>query len=166
MAEEMTESMREKQTEREEMKIRDFRSSDVPGCLAVFDSNVPTYFRPHEREAYERFLAEPPGRYLVMESASGEIVACGGFAKNSDTTAVLTYGMVHARRHRQSLGSRLLRTRLERIRDELNVQRVMVNTSQFTEGFFARFGFQTEAVTHDQYAPGLHCVRMSLRLGG
>ena len=146
------------------MEIRDFRSSDVPGCLAVFDSNVPRYFRPHERETYERFLAEPPGKYFVMEAESGEIVACGGYGQNSDTTAVLTYGMVHARHHRQSLGSRLLRTRLERIREELNVQRVIVNTSQFTEGFFARFGFQTEAVTHDYYAPGLHCVRMSFGL--
>jgi hypothetical protein len=148
------------------MVIREFQPGDSAGCLAVFDSNTPTYFRPHEREDYEQFLSQLPGPYLVVVSDAGEVLACGGYGRDSDTTAVLTYGMVRADRHGQSLGTRLLEERLRRITTESDVPRVIVNTTQLTEGFFARFGFQTEAVTPDRYAPGLHGVRMSLQLPG
>ena len=146
------------------MVVREFSPLDAEGCLAIFESNTPTYFLPYEREDYEQFLAKLPGAYLIVESEAGRILACGGYAQDNETTAVLTYGMVHADHHRQSLGTRLLEERLERIRREFEVMKVVVNTTQLTEGFFARFGFQTEIVTPDQYAPGLHGVRMSLGL--
>ncbi len=119
---------------------------------------------PHEREDYQRFLVKLPGTYLVVESDAGRILACGGYAQDSETTAVLTYGMVHADHHRQSIGTVLLQERLKRIRKHLDVPKVVVNTTQLTEGFFVQFGFQTEIVTPDQYAPGLHGVRMWLGL--
>lgn len=146
------------------MVTREFQPTDADGCLAVFDSNTPTYFLPHERADYEDFLSTPAGRYFVVESGTGEIVACGGYALEAAATAVLIYGMVHAALHRQSLGTRLLRERLDRIREEPGVDSVIINTTQLTEGFFAKSGFQTDAVTPDRYAPGLHGVRMSLNL--
>lgn len=146
------------------MLIREFQPGDTADCLAVFDSNTPTYFRPHERADYEHFLAAPPGPYFVVESDSGEVLACGGYVQDCETTAVLTYGMVRADHHGQSLGTRLLQERLQSISRELDVPIVTVNTTQLTEGFFARFGFQTESVTPDRYAPGLHGVHMSLQL--
>ena len=146
------------------MVVREFDRTDVDDCLAVFDSNTPRYFKPHERTQYEQFLANLPGTYLIVVSDEGVIVGCGGYAQDSDTTAVLTFGMVHAQYHRQSIGTRLLEERLDRIRRQFDVPKVVVNTTQLTEGFFARFGFQTETVTPDQYAPGLDGVRMCLRL--
>lgn len=147
------------------MRIREFRSDDVDGCLDVFDSNTPTYFRPHERADFERFLAELPGPYLVVESHSGRILACGGYARDSASTAVLTYGMVHADSQHQHIGTRLLEERLNGVRACRNVSAVIINTTQLTEGFFARFGFRTESIALNHYAPGLHGVRMVLRLG-
>lgn len=48
---------------------------------------------------------------------------------------------------------------------DAGVGRVKLNTSQHTQGFYARFGFETEAVTPDGYAPGIDRWDMVLTLG-
>lgn len=67
--------------------------------------------------------------------------------------------------HRQGLGRRLFEARLAYLRAHYPEARALwVNTSQRAEGFFRRFGFVTQTVTEDAFAPGLHEYRMALEL--
>lgn len=43
-------------------------------------------------------------------------------------------------------------------------ERIIIDTSQHSQSFFARFGFQQTCFTPDYYAPGLHRVDMELEL--
>ena len=43
------------------MRIRDFTQGDRAACLAIFDSNVPEFFVPAERDALASFLTTLPG---------------------------------------------------------------------------------------------------------
>jgi len=132
--------------------------------LAVFDGNTPDFFAPSERAEYETFLRTLDEPYFVLEADSGEVVACGGVYVVGDR-AGLSWGMVARPYHRRGVGRRLLEERLEYLRaHHPEVTSVHVNTSQHTAGFFERFGFVTQKITKDAFAPGLHEHVMTLVL--
>jgi len=59
---------------------RTYTISDFNGCLAIFDSNVPTFFAAGEREEFCDFLlgkSGVEGFYLVL-TLGEDIIACGG----------------------------------------------------------------------------------------
>jgi GNAT superfamily N-acetyltransferase len=143
--------------------IRDYAPSDRGACVAVFDSNVPLYFSAEERSGFAAFLADLPCRYLVAE-LDGAIVGCGGFyVEREGRLGGLAWGMVARARHGRGIGARLLQTRLDCLSREPSIDGVRINTSQHTAAFFERFGFHTEDISTDHFAPGLHRHRMLLR---
>lgn len=148
------------------MTSRDFTPGDFAACLAVFNSNVPEYFRDGERDDFVAFLEALPGPYLVLVDPAGVIVGCGGYARVAGTgRADLCWGMVSRSVHRKGLGKRLTRARIDRILEDPTVTEVVLNTSQHTVGFYERLGFETVSVIRDGYAPGLDRCDMRLAVG-
>jgi N-acetylglutamate synthase-like GNAT family acetyltransferase len=147
--------------------LRDWTPADLEPCLDVLRSNVPEYAAPHEVEDFRGYLGrfEREGvRYLVAEE-DGAVVACGGLARAWPAgVATFCWGLVRRDRHGRGLGTRLALERLGWIVDDARFSVVALDTSQRTEGFFARFGFRTVHVTPDGYAPGLHRHDMELAL--
>ena len=101
------------------IKLRDYEPQDHAACVAVFDTNVGEYFTEGERAEFVQFLDEMSGPYLVLETGSGEVVGCGGYAFRDDGKTVdLCWGMVTRSRHREGLGRVLTEERLRRIEKE------------------------------------------------
>ena len=75
------------------MDVRAYSPDDLAQCLAVFDSNVPSFFDIRERAAFESFLDRIPGQYVILEH-EGAIVGCGGWAPEADARLVRLQGMV------------------------------------------------------------------------
>lgn len=147
--------------------VRPYIPDDLPSCLAVFDSNVPEYFRLHERPEFRTFLEGLPGPYLVVEDQNGLVVACGGHAvRMEDGVADLCWGMVRAELHRSGIGRLLTRARLAAIEADPAAREVALNTSQLTTGFYEDFGFVVIEVIPDGFAPGLDRCELRLRLPG
>ena len=146
------------------MVIEHYRPDHREACLALFDSNVPRFFRAEERGDFERFLESPPGPYLVGR-IDGEIVAAGGYAEDQSQAGVwvLCWGMVAAPLHQQGLGRTLLHARLEALSEVPGLREVRINTSQHTSGFFERFGFTVTEIEQDGFGEGLHRHAMSRR---
>lgn len=143
--------------------FKEYGPGDLDGCLAVFDTNVPGFFRLEERDGFLSFLAELPGPYLVLPDASGQVLACGGYAVNlADRTADLCWGMVRRELHGRGLGRRLTVVRVDAVMRDPRVDEVRLHTSQHTVGFYERLGFETVEVRADEYAPGLHRCDMRL----
>ena len=148
--------------------FRDYSPLDLDACLDVFDSNVPRFFKPNERDAFRSFLRELPGPYLVLVTSGGRVAACGGYAINPDDgSADLCWGMVCKGLHGNGLGRCLTRRRIELSVRDPRVREICLHTSQHTAGFYERLGFSTIGVLEDGYAPGLHrCdMRMSVADG-
>jgi GNAT superfamily N-acetyltransferase len=146
-------------------RLRAWRPADRAACLDVFESNVPRWFRRHERIEFAAFLDALPGPFLVVEATGGPVVACGGWARRPGTAiADLCWDMVARPLHGEGLGRLLVEERLRRIRLEGNVREVALNTSQHTVGFYETFGFVVERVEPDGYAPGLDRCDMRLVL--
>lgn len=145
--------------------FRPFRPDDITACLAIFDGNCPRFFAPSEREEFAAFLTAPrpsDAPYLVLEDES-DILACGGI-EVSGPDAHLTWGMVARDRHGQHLGTRLTEARLALARTLPGVERLILSTSQHTQGFYAGFGFTLTARTPDGFGPGLDRIDMALPL--
>lgn len=141
--------------------IRGYRREDLQGCVAVFDTNVPAFFREHEREEFRAFMQALPGPYFVLGDNEGEVVGCGGYAVVAEAErADLCWGMVRADLQRGGLGRLLTEMRLRRAAADPRVRTVAINTSQHTVGFYERLGFQTVEVIPDGYAPGLDRCEM------
>ena len=97
-----------------------------------------------------------------MAAADGRARGCGGFRVDDYGIAYLAWGLVHAGWHRRGLGAELLRWRLARIREVPHAWCVLLDTSQHTAPFFARFGFEPVRVLADGYQAGLDKVFMRL----
>lgn len=137
-------------------------ASDVEACLEVFDSNVPRFFTPPEREEFREFLTALPGPYFVLPGGEG-LDACGGYAVNADTgVADLCWGMVRLDRHGEGLGRALTELRVRRALADPTARRIELATSQHTAGFYERMGFHTVRVTPDGFGPGLDRCDMAM----
>lgn len=147
------------------MRLRAYQADDRDGCLALFASNVPKFFAPHERAEFVEFLETGTDPYFVVIDDQGQIIGCGGYFVNRErASAGLTWGMVANAQHRQGVGRFLLRARLQQICQEPDVQRVLLNTSQHTYGFFEKVGFVVESMVENGFAEGLHEYKMVLVL--
>lgn len=139
-------------------------AGDRQVCLDIFHSNVPDFFRDHELASLTDFLDSSGCPYFVVLLGT-EVVGCGGFGLRVESrTADLCWGMVHRERHRKRIGAYLLCVRLLSIAETTEAMRVRLETSQHTEGFFHRFGFETQAVKPDGIDAGLDEVEMQLDL--
>ncbi len=148
------------------VRLRPWRAQDRALGLMLFDSNTPRYFAEVEKADFLAFIDDLPGPYFVLESTDGEALGCGGYAGQGETMSVaaLCWGMVRRDLHGRRLGERLLAERLTRIAAEPGFETVIIETTQHSRGFFARYGFVEAACTPDGFAPGMDRVDMTLRL--
>ena len=144
--------------------FRDYSPSDRRDCMAIFSSNVPRFFRERERADFEAFIDTSGCPYFVV-GVSHIIVGCGGYGiREPGGLADLCWGMIDASYHGNHCGEFLLLARLREIVDCQNVTGVRLTTSQLTEGFFQRYGFEVQSREADGIDDGLDSVEMRLDL--
>jgi predicted GNAT family N-acyltransferase len=148
--------------------IRQYQDKDQEACLGLFNSNVPKYFAPVERNYFVTFLNDFKFLYFIMENDKGEVVVCGGYAadKEDPSVAMLCWGMVRRDLHFGGLDQQLLADRLRRIVTEQQFSTVVIETSQHNQGFFERFGFIVKKIISDGFATDLDLVKMELDVSG
>ncbi len=144
--------------------IEPYQPQHSAECLAIFDSNVPTYFAPIERAEFTDFLAAPDCDYYVQR-VDGKLVGCGGMYVKRDTrTAGLCWGMVARGWHSKGLGRDLLLFRLIKLCEAGSAEVVQLDTSQHAQGFFERMGFMVYQVLPNGFGGGIDRVSMHLIL--
>lgn len=145
------------------MEIREYQPSDHAACLQIMQSNTPEYFHAGDLADFAEFLENLPGPFFVVMDPKAGLIACGGiaFGRTTSTEAILCYGMVTRTRLQRGIGSALLRKRLEFFLPRApQVERIVVNTTQMTEGFFRKFGFLVIERERDGFGTGLDRVSM------
>jgi predicted GNAT family N-acyltransferase len=140
--------------------IRPYLPADASACLTLFESNVPAFFASSEATEFAAFLAAPNAHFFVAER-EGRVVGCGG-AYVRGRSGRLCWGMVERRLHLAGVGAALLRSRLDLLFENPEVDRVDLSTSQHSAGFFGRFGFSVVHTEPDGFAAGIDEVKMWL----
>lgn len=139
--------------------FRPYVSEKLEDVVAIFRTNIPKYFVPKEEQELREYLAEHPEDYYLLESG-GEIVAAGGISLNSDESVSLCWGMVRNDLIGTGLGKELTEFRLEKARERFGPLPVKISTSQHTEGFYKKLGFETVERIPDGFGPGIDKCEM------
>ncbi len=143
---------------------RQYNSEDRGDCIRVFDSNVPKFFRDHERPDFVSFLDSEECPYFVIEFENA-IIGCGGYGiREGSDQADMCWGMVAAEYHGKHAGEYLLLARLYEIVTATCATSVRLGTSQYTDGFFQKYGFAIQSIKPDGIDTGLDEVEMRLQL--
>jgi len=143
--------------------LRRYTLADRTTCVAILESNTPRFFAHRDREDFLSFLDAPAGIYSVLEDNNSAIIGCGGIAtRNKGQEGILTWGMIHADRHRQGWGKLLALTRLRQLSGIPSVQKVTINTSNETVGFYSTLDFRVTNYRPNYYSEGLHRYDMEL----
>lgn len=145
------------------MKIRQYTKEYRAECIEIFDSNIGQYFSPSERDEFSQYLdsLDDQSAYYVC-LIDGLVRACGGIGLNAATAAALTWGMVHRDFHGKGIGTGLTDYRLSKIRENTEVDRVEIVTSQHTEGFYRKRGFVVKESVPNGFGKGIDCIAMEL----
>jgi hypothetical protein len=135
------------------LSIRRYRPEDREACLSLFEGNMPLFFVKPEQALFEAFLGELPGPYLVVEDSSGRLVACGGLALEGAGDVRLCWGIVRAERHREGIGTFLVRVRLALACRLPGIHRVSTKTWDGNVTFFEREGLRPVTPIEGYYRP-------------
>jgi ribosomal-protein-alanine N-acetyltransferase len=151
------------------LAIRAYQISDKQACLEAFESNVPKYFTQAEIADYDKFLEMIPIKveanktfyYVVV--FENKVIGCGGFGdKDNSDIITLAWGLIHQNFHKKGIGKVLLDYRLDQIKEKFPNQPVYIDTTQYSYGFFEKYGFETIKITNNFYEKGLHRYDMKL----
>ncbi|MEM1181698.1 MAG: GNAT family N-acetyltransferase, partial [Acidobacteriota bacterium] len=132
-------------------------------CIDILKSNVGTYMVAPEIDDYAGFLdgeAREEPYFVIFDGERA--VACGGLAATADRV-ILTWGMVRHSLHGRGVGELLLEHRLRCAADKYGSMPVHIDTSQKTEGFYKKYGFETVKRVKDGHFPGIDQVLMVYR---
>lgn len=120
--------------------IREYEPADKEAVMELLRLNTPRYFAPEEAADLDAYLERERELYYVLLHEE-RIVGCGGinFA-DGGTVGKISWDMVHPQYRGKSLGTRLLRHRIEKLEAMRSVRRITVRTSQLAFGFYEKRG--------------------------
>ena len=143
------------------MILRPYNSDDLEPVVAIFRSNIPKYFGSVEEPGLRSFLEVRTEDYFVGE-VNDEIVAAGGIALNDDQTVSLCWGMVQSDHLGTGLGRELTEFRIKRSREKHGLLPLVISTSQHTQAFYEKFGFELTHHEPNGFGPGIDICKMRL----
>jgi len=149
----------------ESIVIREYRPTDKDAVMRLIGLNTPDFFAEEEADDFSRYLDEETELYYVL-LVGGEIVGCGGinFAENR-TTWKISWDMIHPSFQGKSLGTKLLRYRIEAMESMPGIERITVRTSQLAYKFYEKQGFVLNGIERNYWAQGFDMYSMEYRRG-
>ncbi len=143
--------------------IREYSPTDKNAVMNLIKLNIPKYFAVEEETDLGRYLDEEVELYYVL-LFDGIIVGCGGinFADNM-TTGRISWDIIHPAYQGKSLGAKLLKYRLEKLRSISSIEKITVRTSQLVYKFYEKQGFVLLEVRKDYWANGFDMYKMEYR---
>lgn len=146
----------------ENINIRPYTNDDKETILDLFQLNTPEYFSPDEEKDLIHYLENEIEFYFILE-VNQKIVGSGGINFSGDEMqAKISWDFLHPDYQRKSLGTMLLKHRLDLIDQMKNVKTITVRTSQLAYPFYEKSGFKLKEIVRDYWAKGFDLYRMEL----
>ncbi|WP_455511399.1 GNAT family N-acetyltransferase [Butyricimonas paravirosa] len=143
--------------------IREYEPTDKDAVINLIRLNIPKYFAPAEETDLNYYLDHERELYYVL-LFDGQIVGCGGINfEDNKATGKISWDILHPEYQGRSLGSQLLKYRIEKIKAIDNIQKITVRTSQLAYKFYEKQGFELNEVKEDYWAKGFDLYRMEYK---
>ncbi|PRY13237.1 N-acetylglutamate synthase-like GNAT family acetyltransferase [Pontibacter ummariensis] len=145
--------------------IRAYSSNDKGKLVELLRLNTPEFFHPDEEKDFIEYLEQEAENYFVVEDA-GMLVGAGGFNGGFDNgrTVRISWDIIHPDYQGKGIGKKLTRYRIDQIREDPAVKKIVVRTTQLVYGFYQKIGFELEKVEKDYWAEGFDLYQMKLDL--
>ncbi len=144
--------------------IRPYEKNDKSFLIELLRLNTPKYFGVEEENDFIRYLDSEIESYFVIEK-NHQIVGCGGINLNLEKQfGIISWGMIHPGFHGQKIGSELLKHRIEFLKKNYDLQKIIVRTSQLVFPFYEKHGFELKEIHPDFWAKDLDMYLMEINL--
>lgn len=142
--------------------IREYEIKDKDAVINLIRLNTPENFAPEEEAELTNYLDSERELYYVL-LYDRKIVGSGGinFADNN-TTGKISWDILHPDYQGKSLGTQLVKHRIEKLKSIGNIQKITVRTSQFAYKFYEKQGFELFEIIKDYWAEGFDLYNMKL----
>lgn len=136
----------------DKIHIRAFHHEDKAAVVNLLRLNTPQYFAPEEEKAFIHYLDHELEHYFILE-ADQQIVGCGGINfSGNPAVGKISWDMLHPEYQGKSLGSILLKHRIEKLREFPQLEKIIVRTSQLAYRFYEKNGFRLLEIKEDYWA--------------
>lgn len=133
--------------------------SDV---ILLINLNTPEYFASHEEQDLNNYLEAEIEDYFVVE-INNKIVGAGGINyKRELHQGIISWDIIHPDFQGKGVGKYLLEYRLNIIKSDKTINRVIVRTSQLVYKFYEKAGFQLIEIKKDFWSKGLDMYYMEI----
>lgn len=140
--------------------IRPYHKEDFAAVIQVFETNVPEFFAESELEDLIYYLNHEIEDYFILKSAD-RLIGAGGINYDEDQiTARLSWDFLDKGIQHQGAGKLLTEYRIHYVQQNAAIERLIVRTSQFAEGFYHKMGFEVVERTPNYWAEGFDLVFM------
>ena len=144
--------------------IRPYEKNDKSLLIDLLRLNTPKYFGVGEENDFVQYLDSEIEFYFVIEK-NHRIVGCGGINLNIEKQfGIISWGMIHPDFFGQKLGSQLLEHRISFLKNNYNLQKIIVRTSQLVFAFYQKHGFELKEIHPDFWSKGLDMYLMEMEL--
>lgn len=143
--------------------IREYETSDKHHVIHLIKLNTPEFFATGEEEDLKRYLETERELYYVL-LCNEKIVGCGGinFSDNK-TIGKISWDIFHPDYQGKSLGTKLLKYRIDKLNSIGSIQKITVRTSQAAYRFYEKQGFELFEIKKDYWADGFDMYNMEYK---
>ena len=146
-------------------KIRPYQPSDKEALFKILRLHTPEFFDPSEEEDFRNYLDNELDQYFVVEE-NDQVIGGGGFNRGFDegSSARISWDLIHPDYRGKGIGSDLLNFRIDKLRQINSLEKIVVRTTQLSNPFYHRGGFELKSVEEDFWADGydLYLMEMSI----
>ncbi len=142
------------------IQIREYEPSVKSEIINLIRLNSPKYFAVDEERDLDQYLETERELYYVL-LFDQKIVGSGGINfENNTTAAKISWDLFHPDYQGKSLGTILLKYRLDLLNSIDTVQKITVRTSQLVYRFYEKQGFELFEIKKNYWAEGLDLYHM------
>ncbi|CDA85795.1 acetyltransferase GNAT family [Bacteroides sp. CAG:754] len=143
-----------------ETTIREYQPTDKNAVIDLIRQNTPAYFAQEEEADFSNYLDSERELYFVL-LFNNEIVGCGGINFTEDKTCgKISWDIIHPQHQGKSLGTQLLKYRIEKLKSVGSIRKITVRTSQLVYKFYEKQGFTLKEIKKDYWAKGFDMYNM------
>ncbi len=143
--------------------IRAYEPDDKTDVINLIRLNTPKFFAVDEEEDLKKYLETERELYYVL-LYDEKIVGCGGINFSDDKTiGKISWDIFHPDYQGNSLGTKLLKHRIEKLRSIDSIQKITVRTSQVAYKFYEKQGFELIEIIKDYWAEGFDMYSMEYK---
>lgn len=145
------------------ISIREYETKDKNEIINLIRLNTPEFFAADEEKDLIQYLETERDLYYVL-LYNGKIVGCGGinFTENK-TIGKISWDIFHPNYQGKSLGTKLLKHRINILSSIDSIQKITVRTSQVAYKFYEKQGFALFETIKDYWAEGFDLYNMEYK---